>query len=154
MRNAGRLGLLPASDHFSVEPTPATDLRRAPGTFPDVSSFFGPIVEGSCGGWTCLVTVIIFLNISVGAGPCFSTRLKPVLGGDVNGEVGAGKDKSWKHVLGPIGHRRRTQDGEELLSVCEQEGLVVFCIFTQQSCKATWFHKRRGMARALDYFVA
>ena len=81
------------------------------------------------------------------------TRLKPILGGDFNGEVGAAKDRLWKHVLGPYGDHRRTKGGEELLQFCEQEGLVVANSFTQQTCKATWFHNRWGTAHALDHFL-
>ena len=44
-----------------------------------------------------------------------SGRLKPILGGDFNGEVGAGYDKLWRHVLGPYGDHRRTRGGDELL---------------------------------------
>ena len=82
-----------------------------------------------------------------------SSRLKPVLGGDFNGEVGAAKDKNWKNVLGPYGDHRRTKGGEELLHFCEQEGVVVANTFTQQDCKATWFHNRWGTAHALDHFL-
>ena len=67
-----------------------------------------------------------------------SSRTRLVVGGDFNGEVGALKDNSWKHVMGPYGDVRRTKGGEELLHFCEQEGLVVAGTFTQQREKATW----------------
>ena len=82
-----------------------------------------------------------------------SSRTRLVVGGDFNGEVGALKDNSWKHVMGPYGDVRRTKGGEELLHFCEQEGLVVAGTFTQQREKATWFHCRFGTAHTLDHFL-
>lgn len=69
-----------------------------------------------------------------------STRFKPILGGDFNGEVGPSKDKDWTHVLGPYGDSRRTKGGEKLLHFCEQEGLIVANTFSPQQRKCTWFH--------------
>lgn len=82
-----------------------------------------------------------------------SGRLKPILGGDFNGEVGPTKDSLWKHVLGPYGDTRRTKGGEELLSFCELEHLVVANTFFAQDKKCTWYHNRWGTEHALDHFL-
>ena len=82
-----------------------------------------------------------------------STRFKPILGGDFNGEVGPSKDQDWTHVLGPYGDSRRTKGGEELLHFCEQEGLIVANTFSPQQRKCTWFHFQGGTEHALDHFL-
>ena len=82
-----------------------------------------------------------------------SSRCRLVLGGDFNAEVGATRDRKWRHVLGPFGDNRRTRGGEELLDYCAEEGLVVAGTYTRQSCKATWFHFRWGTAHTLDHFL-
>ena len=52
-----------------------------------------------------------------------SSRLKPVLGGDFNGEVGAAKDRNWKNVLGPCGVHRRTKGGEGFFHFLRARGI-------------------------------
>ena len=82
-----------------------------------------------------------------------SYNCRLVLGGDFNGEVGATKDKVWRHVMGPYGDSRRTVGGEELLRFCEQEGLVVADTYTRQKRKATWHHFKYGSEHKLDHFL-
>ncbi|CAK9042446.1 Caroteno-chlorophyll a-c-binding protein [Durusdinium trenchii] len=82
-----------------------------------------------------------------------SSRLKVVLAGDFNAEVGATHDALWTHVLGPYGDSRRTRGGVELLQFCEDEGLVVANTYTAQTHKGTWFHNRWGTEHALDHFL-
>lgn len=129
--------------------------------------FFGVPIYGE--GWKpgfCLIPVYAPLasKTSLGSREKFrdqlgrmldktSGRLKPILGGDFNGEVGAGYDKLWRHVLGPFGDHRRTRGGEELLVFCEQEGLIVANTFSKQEQKSTWFHPKDGTAHALDHFL-
>ena len=81
----------------------------------------------------------------------YSCRL--VLGGDFNGEVGATKDASWRHVMGPYGDSRRTVGGEELLKFCEQEGLMVADTYTRQRRKETWYHFSMGRGTSLIIFL-
>ena len=82
-----------------------------------------------------------------------SARFRLVMGGDLNGEVGPGKDDLWRHGLGPYGDDHGTKGGEELLSFCEQEGLVVAGSFTRQDNKATWFHLRCKNCALFGHFL-
>ena len=82
-----------------------------------------------------------------------SSSCRVILGGDLNGEVGATLDNKWRHVMGPFGDSRRTKGGEELLVFCEQEGLIVADTYTRQKHKGTWFHPKQGTEHKLDHFL-
>lgn len=164
--HCGRVGV--ALDPFWANKWRNGGAQILKGSGPDIANrFFGIPIYGE--GWKpgfCLIPVYVPLasKTSLGFRENFrdqlgrmldktSGRLKPILGGDFNGEVGAGLDNLWRHVLGPYGDHRRTRGGEELSTFCEQEGLIVANTFTQQEQKGTWFHPKDCTAHALDHFL-
>jgi len=76
-----------------------------------------------------------------------------VMGGDWNAQVGAGKDRAWKEVLGPHGDARRTERGETLLGFCEANGLSIANTFCAQKDKTTWTNPYWGTRHAIDHMM-
>ena len=162
----GRVGV--ALDPFLTQQWKQGGSKILKGKGEDIQNrFFGVVIPSS--GWKpglCLIPVYAPLTnkTSLQFRDAFrdqlsrildvaNNRLKPILGGDFNGEVGATKDRGWRHVLGPFGDHRRTRGGEELLHFCEVEGLIVTNSFSPQENKGTWFHPKDGTAHCLDHFL-
>ena len=76
-----------------------------------------------------------------------------LVGGDFNAEVGPGKDRDHRDVLGAYGNNKRSVTGEELIDFCRREGLVVANSYFRQKHPGTWRHVRYGTEHVLDMFL-
>jgi hypothetical protein len=76
-----------------------------------------------------------------------------VVGGDMNAQVGAGKDTTNRDVLGAFGHNNRTKTGEDLIQLCREEGLMVAGSFGLQNERSTWWHPAHGTGHEIDHLL-
>ena len=74
-----------------------------------------------------------------------------IAGRDFNAEVGGGKDRLHKGVLGPYGDVNRTETGDELVDFFRNESPLVADTIYGQREYATWWHPRYGSGHQLDY---
>ena len=76
-----------------------------------------------------------------------------VIGGDMNAEVGAARDREHAGVLGPHGDTHRTETGQDMIDFCTGEELCIAQSYTQQGAPWTWWHMRWGTPHQLDHFI-
>ena len=80
---------------------------------------------------------------------------KLILTGDFNARVGCQQDK-WESVIGPHGTGKCNSDGELLLALSSEYGLVItYTIFMhREHHKVTWMHSRSRHWHLLVYNTA
>ena len=79
---------------------------------------------------------------------------KLILTGDFNARVGRDSDK-WLGVLGPHRIGNSNSNGEQLLDLCSENGLVITnTLFKhKEQYKTTWMHPRSKHWHLLDYVI-
>ena len=79
---------------------------------------------------------------------------KLLLLGDFSAQVGSNK-RAWPGVLGSHGHGKENSNGLLLLSLCEEENLVITnMVFKHKGVhKVTWMHPRSKHWHMLDYII-
>ena len=74
-----------------------------------------------------------------------------VVGGDYNAHVGGGRGR--QGVCGKFGLRKSNEQGEALLSFCEENGLVYVNSYYQHKKRGTWFSNFNAKWYELDGFL-
>ena len=79
---------------------------------------------------------------------------KLLLIGDFNARIGRDNDK-WPMVMGKYGIGKRNSNGELLLALCSEFGLIVTNTMFKQKDerKTTWMHPRSGHWHMIDFII-
>ena len=79
---------------------------------------------------------------------------KLILAGDFNARVGCKQDK-WDRVIGSHGTGKCNSNGEMLLALCSEFGLVITntVFMHKKHHKVTWMHPRSRDWHLLDYVI-